>query len=121
MTCAALAYGMTDDRVGYHLHLWTVWMHTRGRELDYPSESCLGLLKGYASANVDDFDSACAQVDIACAEAVDAVVDGLPQSQRLAVHHKHLGAVYRIRSDIGEAYQDARDTIGRELTKRGIE
>lgn len=111
---------MTDERVGYHLQLWAIWMRGRIIDLGYPHDSCCGIIKGYASANETDFDSACESVDITCAEAVDAIVDGLPLPQKRAVYHRHLEAVYRTRSDVETHYAAALDAIGRGLTRRGI-
>lgn len=110
----AIPYGMNNDRLSWHLWNWARWMDRGSYGLGYPGRS-LCTASGHS-----DFDEMVNRADARCARAVDAIVEDLPQPQKLAVHHKHLSAVFRIRADLETAYELACDKISRELTKRGI-
>lgn len=109
---------MTADRVQWHLWNWQGWMFRRGlRRLWYPSKASGGMGRSHRS----DFDEMVAQVDARCARATFAVINDLPRPQCLAIHHKHLGSVYRVRFDLDIAYAEGCVAVGKELTKRGID
>lgn len=109
-------FGMTDDRLEFHLWNWEQWMHRSKVDRGYPRKSAGGWTDGNS-----DFDTMVERVDARCARAVDAIIDGLPSPQRIAVHIRHLAAKWPGRIDIETEYSGACERIKRELTKRGIE
>jgi regulator of sirC expression with transglutaminase-like and TPR domain len=62
----------------------------------------------------------CANVDSACAFAVDAIIDDLPQRERLAVYNEWLATVFRFEGNAQELYDAAKAAIERGLAKRGM-
>lgn len=111
---------MSKERVEWHLWNWERWMFRRGgifRSMWYPGKASGGMGRSHCS----DFDEMVEAIDRRCAKAVDAAIYDLPQPQRLAIHHKHLGSVYRVRCDLDTTYAEACVGVGRELAKRGIE
>lgn len=106
---------MTEDRLSWHLDNWAQWMGKRASTNGYPSRSMV-----IGKSNSSDFDTMVANADIRCAVAVDTIVDDLSARERAAVYHRHLAAVWRIRGDMEECYEDARMTLRIGLNKRGI-
>lgn len=112
---------MTDDRLQWHLDNWASWHMARGQSLGggYPTRASGGV-RSIAS---QDFDTMVEAADIHCAEAVEAILDGCTVVQRCAVHHFHLGAVFRFpRPGLGAeiAYRAAREAVRAGLVRRGI-
>lgn len=108
---------MTGDRLSWHLWNWEQWMFRRGlRRLWYPSKSA-----GPWKRSSLDFDEMVAAVDNRCARAVDVIISDLPRHQCLAIHHKHLASVYRVRYDLDKAYEEGCVAVGKELARRGID
>jgi hypothetical protein len=67
-----------------------------------------------------DFDSMCANSDADSARAVDALIEDLPQAEKLTIHNEWLATVFRVRGDPVELYASAKEKISRGLTARGI-
>jgi len=68
-----------------------------------------------------DFDQMCDSMEVRCAEVVDALVHDLPIDERIAVHHVHLGAVWRLnRQRMEDVYERARQGLSDGLYRRGI-
>ena len=110
--------GMTADRLSWHLWNWEHWMYRRDwRRLWYPGKASGGMGRSHRS----DFDEMVQRVDNRCARAVDTVINDLPRHQALAIHHKHLAAVYRVRYDLDSAYAEGCAAVARGLFKRGID
>ena len=109
--------GMTDDRVDWHLWNWSQWMRRNSHRLGYPRLASGGMGRSAHS----DFDEMVQAADARCARAVDAIIEALPAAQRIAVHHKLLASVYRVRADLATSYADACDRIRRELMRKGID
>lgn len=112
---------MTDDRVRWYLWNWERYSlrhkSTSGSSGEgYPRRSLV--FKG--SNNSLTFEEMCRTADRISARAVDAIVDGLPQAQKLAVHHIHLASVFRLRN-LEDTYDLARAAIGAGLERRGME
>jgi hypothetical protein len=112
MTCAESI--AEYDRCDWHLANWATWMRVSGLALWFPSRA-LAIGKSGSS----DFDAMVATADTRCAVAVDAIIDGLPLPERLAVYHIHLAAVWRLRF-LDAYYASAKDHVAEGLTKRGI-
>jgi hypothetical protein len=109
---------MTDElegRCAWHLANWAQWMRQSALKLSYPSRAPI-----IGKSGSSDFDAMVATEDTRCAVAVDAIIDGLPVAERLAVHHVHLAAVWRPGADLAGSYAAARDRVALGLTKRGI-
>lgn len=107
---------MTDDRIDWHLWNWARWHRQAGERVGYSSRA-----SGFSRTGLRDFDAMVATVDSDCAGAVEAVLDGVSVSERCAVHHFHLDAVYRFpRIPLADTYNAARAAIGRGLDRRGI-
>lgn len=110
---------MTEERVLWYLWNWEIYSlrHKSTANGDgYPKRS-LVLKVGDSSKT---FEELCRTSDRRCARAVDAIVDGLPQDQKLAVQNVHLWTVYRIRDQAG-SYEKAKEAIGKWLKIRGFE
>jgi hypothetical protein len=102
------------DRCDWHLANWAMWMGQTGLKLRYPSRAaCIG------KSGSNDFDAMVANADTRCAMAVDAIIDDLPTTERLAVYHIHLAAVWRLRF-LDACYARAKVHITNGLTMRGI-
>jgi hypothetical protein len=107
---------MTPDRLTWHLDNWAAWMSGKVDVGDYPSRSSSGL--GHSSSR--DFDALCAEADTRCAQAVDAVLNGMPPLLRLAVYNRHLGTIWELRCNGEAIYAQAVIVIERGLDRRGI-
>ena len=67
------------------------------------------------------FDEMADSMEYRCAVTMDALVTGLPLSQRLAVHHIHLNAVYRLnRRPVADVYLEARFGLSDGLRKKAM-
>ena len=111
---------MSQERLEWHLHNWTQYMFRRVgtfRALWYPGRASSGIGRSSSS----DFDQMVEHADARCARVTYAIINDLPRPQCLAIHHKHLGSVYRVRYDLDKAYAEGCVAVGRELTKRGID
>ena len=105
-----------SERVKYYLGIWKGWMLHHDNGLGYPKKaaSCTG-------AGKRRFEDFCDAVDLEVAEAVDAVLSGLPLYQQAAVHHFNLSAVWRFRRiRIEDAYALALDALEIGLRKKGL-
>ena len=106
-----------ETKVKEYLTEWAEWMKADNTKLGYPSKSLM-LSSGGASTSFDDM---CEVLDNTISKAIDAILEGVTISQRLAVHHYHLGAVWRSsRSNIIDDYADALMAIEFGLRRRGL-
>lgn len=108
--------GLTEQRVEWHLIGWADWMQRGGERLGYPGKSA-GFVGG---GNSTSFEDMCFEADNVAAKAVDALLDGLPTQERLALHNAYLSAVYRIRDPLGAALERAKASVGLGLHLRGF-
>jgi hypothetical protein len=108
--------GMTGERLDWMLWNWGRWMHRPTGRLGFSPHASGGM----GRSGSDDFDEMVDRADVRCAQAVDALVESLPQAQHAAVYHKHLAAVFRTRGDLDKLYAEACETIRRGLVRRGI-
>lgn len=95
---------------------WAQWMRSGGISLWYPSRASGGMGRSGAS----DFDAMCANADARCAAAVDALIEALPQNEKLAVHNVHTATVFKLRGSTRYLYGEAKIKIGKGLDARGI-
>jgi hypothetical protein len=109
----------TAQRVKDALDVWAEWMQQDDTTLGYPSKSVGILSGGDAWGNFcEDHEH---EVDSAMAKAVDAIIEGMPLSQKNAVFHFHIAAVFTPRRTmIEDDYQDALGFLEIGLRKRGF-
>lgn len=114
---------LDDYRVGELLDVWERYMKASAEnvmELGYPKKS-VGLRTEPWGYWEDTFDLMCDEVEWGKAEAVNAAIDDLEQSQQMSIYHKHLYAVFRFnRLDLEHVYQAARDTLAIVLPRKAI-
>lgn len=118
MNALTLPLELDDRRLDELLGLWARWMGSSQpyRELWYPDGAC-GCVGGGYSQTFEDLVEA---GDLRAAEAVDGAIESLSPSQRCAVMHVHLYAVFRFRGEVEEIYLDARQALRVGLPLRGI-
>jgi hypothetical protein len=109
----------TLQKVKDALEVWAEWMQQDDTKLGYPSKSAVILSGGGAWGSFgEDLE---AELDNTMANAVDAIVEGLPLSQKNAVFHFHIAAVFTPRRTVIEDdYSDALVAVEVGLRKRGL-
>jgi hypothetical protein len=115
-----LAYvDTTLQKVKDALEVWAEWMQQDDTKLGYPSKSAVILSGGGAWGSFgEDLE---AELDNTMANAVDAIVEGLPLNQKHAVFHFHIAAVFTPRRSVIEHdYEDALMSLEVGLRKRGL-
>ena len=105
-----------QDRCEWHLSNWSAWMRAGGVNLWYPSRASGGMGRSGST----DFDAMCANADTTSARAVDALIEGLPQAEKLTIHNEWLSTVFRVRGDPAELYASAKERIAKGLAAKGI-
>jgi len=107
--------GMPARQLAEFMKNWQRWMHGESGRLGYPktASGCIG--GGYSTS----FDDLCEMADNNAALAVDALVESLGISERAAVHHRYLAAVWRMR-DFEASFLSAMKKIAEGLIKRGF-
>lgn len=69
----------------------------------------------------DTFQIMCEEMELSKAPAVNAAIDDLDPIEQMAIHHKHLYAVFKFhRHDLEDIYQKGRDRLAVVLPQRGI-
>lgn len=109
--------GLSLARVEWHLWNWERWMRRPSREGEPPSTASGWDGRTYDHDSERGYDTSC----IVAAKAVDAVIDGLSQRLRIAIHVEHdlVAAVYRMR-DHEAAYGEACCALSALLSARGL-
>lgn len=77
-------------RVAYYLSVWREWMLRPGLHLGYPAASFPFFGSGLAS--VEDLED---ETDDAAAIVMDRIIEDLPMTEKTAVTHYVLSAVFR--------------------------
>ena len=118
-TSSVSRYGgswMDDPRLDWHLDNWARFMRVGGLDdLDTKMPS-------FWSSGASDFDTMADNAEAQQAEAFDALVVCLPIDERIAVHHVHLGAVWRMhRQRIEDVYERARLSLSDGMRRKGME
>lgn len=109
----------TPDRVEWHLENWRRWMRS-GQEVRGHATESLGLSSGGTSKGFDEMAEAS---DRRCAQIVNAVLDNLPPTDRIAIYIecKLMGRVFTFnRKTFHQALMDGKLALGRELSRRGV-
>ena len=105
-----------SDRVRFYLVVWKGWMMSHDNGLGYPKKAAM-----CTGAGKRQFDEFCDAIDLQIAEAVDAVISGLPQYQQAAIHHFNLSAEWRFRRiNIETAYEMALSALEAGLNRKGL-
>lgn len=117
-TASANPYAQPGEhpRLDWHLDNWAQYMRDGGlEELDCKAADI------WSGAFIVTFDEMADNMEQRCAMAFDALVGGLPIDERIAVHHVHLGAVFRLkRQSMDDVYKRARLGLSEGLGRRGI-
>ena len=109
--------GMPEFRLEFHLDNWRRYMRSDVPVDGYPGRSA-GCLGGGLSATFDELVDA---ADARCARAVDALMQGLGNSERAAINHVYLYAVFRFpRSNLRELLESGRLKVAKGLVSRGF-
>lgn len=109
----------TPVRVEWHLENWRRWMRS-GTEVDGHQRSSSGMSDGGTSKG---FDEMVESEDRRCAKIVDAILDNLPPTERIAiyVHKGIMGRVFKfVRLTYDQALHAGKEALGRELSRRGV-
>lgn len=109
---------MDPDRLEFHLENWSRYMRSPGLMIWYKNKASGTVGGGYSQT----FDELCDGADLACAEAVNAIINGdLTPAESCAVHHEYLEAAYRFpREPIDVVLPRARQKIADGLERKGI-
>lgn len=107
---------MPIPRVQWHLENWTEWMQGLKVGSGYRNRASGGFL----CQGSRDFDAMVATADARCAEAVNACIDDLPTEQQMAVYYRMLGT-RTSPENVTLAFEQARETLSREIPGRGID
>lgn len=110
---------MTEQRLDWHLWNWANWMRRDAGVVRGYAGRASGGLRGNGTTGA--FEEECYAVDLRCARAVDAAIEGLPSPEKVAVYHYNLGALRHGVIGIGDVYDEARERLRKELTRRGID
>jgi hypothetical protein len=103
-------------RLDWHLENWARFMRHGGLDdLDTKMPS-------WWASGSSDFDMMADRAEVQQAEAFDALVVGLLVDERIAVHHVHLGAVWRMhRQRMQDVYERARVSLSDGMRRKGME
>lgn len=119
MTAVAVVVFGAPDRVEFHLENWRRWMRS-GQEVDGHQRASSGMSDGGTSKG---FDEMVETEDRRCAKIVDAILDNLPPTERLAIYMERgiTGRVFQFRRQTYEqALAAGKEALGRELSRRGV-
>lgn len=98
------------------LVVWVLWMNR-----DNSKQLGFGNCAGFNTSSRSSLDDLLSKVDQNMAINVQAIYEGLPHSQQLAIDHFHLAAVWRSnRTNIEDDYANALDGLKKGLVKRGL-
>lgn len=123
MNACLIPFELSEDRLDELLRIWERWMHEpteKVMELGYPEQA--------TGCHVDPWgyweDTSALQLEAmeyAKAESVNAAIDDLEPLHRMAIHHKHLAAVFAFhRANLDDQYWEARQALRVVLPGRSI-
>lgn len=107
---------MTPDRLKWNIENWQSWISAKSEEGDFSRRAGSGL--GWHGAH--DFDAMVDCANLASAEAVQAVLDGMVPRLRLTFYNRHLETVWELRGNPEANYAEAISILGSGLDRRGI-
>jgi hypothetical protein len=106
----------SDQRIMYYMAIWVEYMRRPESSLSFPRAS-----SGMASGGAHSFDDLAGQADNYAARAMEAIIEDLPERQKLAVYHFNLGAVWRpSRFNLADEYKGAMISIGKGIIRKGL-
>jgi hypothetical protein len=110
--------GPDDSRLDVLLENWAEWMRAGSYGQGYPKRT-----PGLRSTGGTDLDAMTHDVDVRLARAVDAIVDGLPQNEQLAVlrAYRLTADVWRLREPWDALLARARVAVRVGLKQRRVE
>lgn len=109
--------GMSEARLEWHFDNWRRWMRN-DTVTDGAPHKAAGCVGGGYSQSFDDMADAS---DIRCARVLDALVSSLSHSERAAINHQYLYAIFRFpRENFQELLDAARLKIAKWLVERGV-
>lgn len=110
--------GERDERLDWLLDNWADWMRSGRFARGLPTKS-----PGLRSVNGADFEQMVGDVDLKLARAIDAIIDSLPNNERLAILRVHglTADVWRLREPWDVLLPRARIQIRALMAKRRVE
>jgi hypothetical protein len=112
--------GMTEERLTWHFENWAEWQRDQRTDFGWGFENADG--SGAISGSSREFDAMVDEADMRCAQALDAILDGLPPIQSCAVYHRYIAAVFSFhRALLDQALILAREAVRLGLMRRGID
>lgn len=110
--------GPEDERLDALLDNWARWMKGRSGPRGIPTKS-----PGLRSLAGQDFESMVGDVDLRLARAIDAIIDSLPNNERIAVLRSHALTldVWHLREPWDVLLTRARLLIRELMRKRRVE
>jgi hypothetical protein len=103
------------DYLEIHLYEWARWMRS-GLAVQTYGKQAVGLSNGGAS---QDFDDMLEAEQRRIAAVVDSVINDLPPIQRMAIHHRYLHAVFRLKGYV-QALKEAKVALRVGLRRKHI-
>lgn len=107
------AYGLSEERLDWHLENWARWESSR-----WDAELMYTLSEGQSSSK--DFEQMCMEMDQNHALTTKAAIESLTPVESCAVFCKLIRSVFRFRDDLEGTWQRARWKLRRDLYRRGL-
>jgi hypothetical protein len=109
---------MINQRADWHLSNWAQWMQEARYSRGFDDRSAV--VAGHGSPTFDDIAE---RVDRNCARVMDAIIDGLPSLQQMAIHNVYIADVWKPnRPDVNmvDVFVEAAAEAWRQAEKRGL-
>lgn len=107
------AYGLSDERLDWHLENWARWECS-----NWDAELAYSLSEGFSYSQ--DFDDLCMKMDAECAYKTKAAIESLTPVESCAVFNKMIRSVFRFPEDLDSAWSRARWLLRKDLYRRGL-
>lgn len=107
------SYGLSDERLNWHLENWGTWESSK-----WDAELAYTLSAGYSYGK--DFDELCMDMDRECAYKTKAAIDSLTPAESCAVFNKIVRSVFRFPEDMESCWTRARWLLRKDLYRRGL-
>mgnify|MGYP001580350817 CR=1 FL=1 len=108
----------TKDKIERHLANWADW-HRKSSDirLGYPSRAMVATGGGQSVEGV--FEEMCEQCDRHAAEVMEALINGLADNQRIAIHYHWLGCKLRLQDHV-DILAAAYTILTEKMRRRGL-
>lgn len=106
-------YGLSEDRLDWHLENWTRWESAR-----WDAELMVTMSEGHSSTK--DFEQMCMEMDQNHAQITKAAIESLTPVESSSVFCKLVRSVFRFRDSIDEVWMRARWRLRKDLYRRGL-